>query len=77
MKTVKINLINTLFCSEKVEINLVDILLLQKLYKSFKENQYPDRATKESLAKELELTFQQVLVSYSQLLNIVFFPLLS
>lgn len=32
----------------------------QKLYKSFKENQYPDRATKESLAKELELTFQQV-----------------
>ncbi|XVF45026.1 hypothetical protein PTKIN_Ptkin02bG0172800 [Pterospermum kingtungense] len=32
----------------------------QKLYKSFKENQYPDRATKENLAKELELTFQQV-----------------
>ncbi|XVF01348.1 hypothetical protein REPUB_Repub04eG0080200 [Reevesia pubescens] len=32
----------------------------QRLYKSFKENQYPDRATKESLAKELEMTFQQV-----------------
>ncbi|XVE93460.1 hypothetical protein REPUB_Repub01dG0194700 [Reevesia pubescens] len=32
----------------------------QRLYKSFKENQYPDRATKESLAKELEMSFQQV-----------------
>ncbi|XP_017971445.1 PREDICTED: homeobox protein HAT3.1 [Theobroma cacao] len=32
----------------------------QRLYKSFKENQYPDRATKQSLAKELDMTFQQV-----------------
>ncbi|XWS68094.1 hypothetical protein CRYUN_Cryun04dG0060700 [Craigia yunnanensis] len=32
----------------------------QRLYKSFKENQYPDRAMKESLAKELEMTLQQV-----------------
>ncbi|XWS54719.1 hypothetical protein CRYUN_Cryun10bG0113700 [Craigia yunnanensis] len=32
----------------------------QRLYKSFKENQYPDRATKDSLAKELEMTLQQV-----------------
>ncbi|XP_022763463.1 homeobox protein HAT3.1-like isoform X2 [Durio zibethinus] len=32
----------------------------QRLYKSFKESQYPDRATKESLAKELEITFMQV-----------------
>ncbi|OMO63308.1 hypothetical protein COLO4_32568 [Corchorus olitorius] len=32
----------------------------QRLYSSFKENQYPDRATKESLAKELEMTLQQV-----------------
>ncbi|GMJ00558.1 hypothetical protein HRI_003725000 [Hibiscus trionum] len=32
----------------------------QRLYESFKENQYPDRSTKESLAKELEITFQQV-----------------
>ncbi|XP_022745506.1 homeobox protein HAT3.1-like isoform X2 [Durio zibethinus] len=32
----------------------------QRLHSSFKENQYPDRATKESLAKELEMTFQQV-----------------
>ncbi|XP_028767683.1 homeobox protein HAT3.1 [Neltuma alba] len=30
------------------------------LYKNFQENQYPDRATKESLAKELGLTFNQV-----------------
>lgn len=32
----------------------------QRLYKSFKENHYPQRATKESLAQELGLTFQQV-----------------
>ncbi|XP_065619319.1 homeobox protein HAT3.1 [Quercus suber] len=32
----------------------------QRLYKSFKENQYPERATKESLAQELGLTFQKV-----------------
>ncbi|XVE66757.1 hypothetical protein DITRI_Ditri08aG0104900 [Diplodiscus trichospermus] len=32
----------------------------QRLYKSFHENHYPDRATKESLAKELEMTFRQV-----------------
>ncbi|XP_044507692.1 homeobox protein HAT3.1 isoform X2 [Mangifera indica] len=32
----------------------------QSLYKSFKENQYPDRTAKETLAKELGLTFSQV-----------------
>ncbi|KAE8008061.1 hypothetical protein FH972_004608 [Carpinus fangiana] len=32
----------------------------QTLYKSFKENQYPERATKESLAQELGLTFRQI-----------------
>uniref|UniRef100_A0A2P2LDI6 Uncharacterized protein MANES_07G066300 n=1 Tax=Rhizophora mucronata TaxID=61149 RepID=A0A2P2LDI6_RHIMU len=32
----------------------------RRLCGSFKENQYPDRATKESLAKELGLAFQQV-----------------
>ncbi|KAF3435509.1 hypothetical protein FNV43_RR22598 [Rhamnella rubrinervis] len=32
----------------------------ERLYSSFKENQYPDRATKESLAQELGLTSQQV-----------------
>ncbi|KAG2704114.1 hypothetical protein I3760_06G169500 [Carya illinoinensis] len=32
----------------------------QRLYKVFKENQYPERATKESLAEELGITFQQV-----------------
>ncbi|GAB4838839.1 hypothetical protein Ancab_028381 [Ancistrocladus abbreviatus] len=32
----------------------------QKLYASFKENQYPDRPTKEKLAEELGLSFQQV-----------------
>ncbi|KAF7840760.1 homeobox protein HAT3.1-like [Senna tora] len=30
------------------------------LYKNFKENQYPDRAKKESLAREVGLTFRQV-----------------
>ncbi|WCJ17848.1 Pathogenesis-related homeodomain protein [Euphorbia peplus] len=32
----------------------------QGLHRLFKENQYPDRAAKESLAKELGLTYQQV-----------------
>ncbi|KAK5774500.1 hypothetical protein PVK06_042355 [Gossypium arboreum] len=32
----------------------------QRLNESFKENQYPDRSTKESLAKELDITFHQV-----------------
>lgn len=32
----------------------------QKLYKSFKENPYPERETKESLAQELGLTFRQI-----------------
>ncbi|XP_048336225.2 homeobox protein HAT3.1 isoform X1 [Ziziphus jujuba] len=32
----------------------------ERLYKSFKENQYPDRATKESLAQELGITSHQV-----------------
>lgn len=32
----------------------------QRLFKSFKENQYPDRAAKQSLAQELEITPQQV-----------------
>ncbi|XP_054777293.1 homeobox protein HAT3.1 isoform X2 [Prosopis cineraria] len=30
------------------------------LYKNFRENQYPDRTTKESMAQELGLTFNQV-----------------
>ncbi|KAF7811045.1 homeobox protein HAT3.1 [Senna tora] len=34
--------------------------VVQRLYKSFEENRYPDRATKESLAQELGLTFRQV-----------------
>ncbi|KAH1190831.1 Homeobox protein HAZ1 [Glycine max] len=34
--------------------------VVQRLHKSFKENQYPDRSTKESLAQELGLTYQQV-----------------
>ncbi|QCE08478.1 remodeling and spacing factor 1 [Vigna unguiculata] len=34
--------------------------VVQRLHISFKENQYPDRATKESLAQELGLTCQQV-----------------
>lgn len=32
----------------------------QKLYESFKKNQYPDRAAKEIMAAELGLTFKQV-----------------
>ncbi|KAM7252034.1 hypothetical protein ACFE04_023917 [Oxalis oulophora] len=32
----------------------------QRLYQSFKENQYPDRSTKINLAKEVDLTFEQV-----------------
>ncbi|GAV86468.1 Homeobox domain-containing protein/PHD domain-containing protein [Cephalotus follicularis] len=32
----------------------------QRLLKSFKENQYPDRTMKENLAKELHITFRQV-----------------
>lgn len=39
-------------------------LYFQRLHKSFKENQYPDRSTKESLAQELGLTYQQV-ISFS------------
>lgn len=34
--------------------------VVQRLHKSFKENQYPERTAKESLAQELGLTFQQV-----------------
>jgi hypothetical protein len=33
---------------------------MQRLYISFQENQYPDKATKESLAKELQMTVKQV-----------------
>jgi len=43
-------------------------LYFQRLHISFKENQYPDRATKESLAQELGLTCQQV-ISFSFTLN--------
>ncbi|RDX79293.1 Homeobox protein HAZ1, partial [Mucuna pruriens] len=33
---------------------------VQRLHKSFKENQYPDRTTKEKLAQEIGLNYQQV-----------------
>ena len=35
-------------------------VLVQRLLAAFNENQYPDRATKENLAKELGLDFRQV-----------------
>ncbi|KAI4295722.1 hypothetical protein L6164_035738 [Bauhinia variegata] len=38
----------------------LDEAVVQRLYKSFKENQYPVRAAKESLAQELGLTLRQV-----------------
>lgn len=44
-------------------------VLVQKLYASFNENQYPDRAVKENLAKELGLTIQQVC---ARILGLVF-----
>jgi hypothetical protein len=34
---------------------------MQRLYSYFKENQYPDRAAKASLAEELGITFEQVI----------------
>ncbi|CAI0470430.1 unnamed protein product [Linum tenue] len=34
--------------------------VIQRLHESFQENQYPDHSTKEKLAKELELTMDQV-----------------
>lgn len=34
---------------------------VQRLCESFRENQYPDRATKERLCEELDMTFRQVL----------------
>ncbi|KAK9286219.1 hypothetical protein L1049_014604 [Liquidambar formosana] len=34
--------------------------ITQRLYQSFKENQYPDRATKENMAEELGITINQV-----------------
>lgn len=36
--------------------------VLQRLYKSFQENQYPDRAMKEKLAEELGITSRQVIL---------------
>ena len=50
----------TMHTKETLHLKLTVILFLQRLYNSFKENQYPERATKESLAQELGLTFQQV-----------------
>ncbi|KAK8564267.1 hypothetical protein V6N12_036395 [Hibiscus sabdariffa] len=35
--------------------------VIQGLYNSFKQNQYPDRSAKENLAKELGITLLQVL----------------
>ncbi|RYQ93747.1 hypothetical protein Ahy_B09g099988 isoform A [Arachis hypogaea] len=40
--------------------NRLGDVAIERLYKSFKENQYPDRTTKESLAQETGLTLQQV-----------------
>lgn len=49
-------------------------LYFQRLHKSFKENQYPDRTTKESLAQELGLTYQQVIsFSFSLSVNTFYF----
>ncbi|KAF2295725.1 hypothetical protein GH714_033739 [Hevea brasiliensis] len=51
------------FCGRTVKRSVYRRLgeaVTQRLYKCFKENQYPDRAAKESLAKELDITFRQV-----------------
>ncbi|KAJ9175202.1 hypothetical protein P3X46_013780 [Hevea brasiliensis] len=51
------------FCGRTVKRSVYRRLgeaVTQRLYKCFKENQYPDRVTKESLAKELDITFRQV-----------------
>lgn len=37
-----------------------DDMLFQRLYTSFNENQYPEKAVKEDLAKELGITVRQV-----------------
>lgn len=37
-----------------------DDMLFQRLYTSFNENQYPEKAVKEYLAKELGITVRQV-----------------
>ena len=58
---------------ETVYLRLTIILFLQRLYKSFKENQYPERATKESLAQELGLTFQKVLFFALTMKTVSFF----
>jgi len=46
---------------------IVDIykFLLQKLYESFQDNQYPTREKKESLGQELGLTYRQVCYNIS------------
>ena len=56
-----------------LSLSLSHILFLQRLYKSFKENQYPERATKESLAQELGLTFQKVLFFALTMKTVSFF----
>ena len=56
-----------------LSLSLSPILFLQRLYKSFKENQYPERATKESLAQELGLTFQKVLFFALTMKTVSFF----
>ena len=58
---------------DALSLSLSLILFLQRLYKSFKENQYPERATKESLAQELGLTFQKVLFFALTMKTVSFF----
>ena len=62
-----------LMLSLSLSLSLSLILFLQRLYKSFKENQYPERATKESLAQELGLTFQKVLFFALTMKTVSFF----
>lgn len=49
--------------------------MFQRLLASFQENQYPERATKESLARELGLSLKQVMhwVPWEVLANNILF----
>lgn len=53
---------------------LILLQMFQRLFASFQENQYPERATKESLAQELGLNLKQVMhwVPWEVLANILF-----